>query len=53
MWEQLGGAPASNEWINRLLSGVDAAVFPGVDVKVDLPDQMKRFVDGVRAPLVA
>lgn len=53
MWEQLGGAPASNDWINRFLSGIDAAVFPGVDVKVDLPGRVKRFVAGVRAPLVA
>lgn len=51
MWEQLGGAPASSEWINRLLSGVDAAVFPGIDVAVDLPGRVRRFVDGVRAPL--
>ena len=53
MWEQLGGAPASNEWINRFLSGVDAAVVPGVDVALDLPARMRRFVDGVRAPLQA
>lgn len=53
MWEQLGGAPDSNEYINRFLSGVDAAVFPGVDAKLDLADRVKRFVAGVRAPLVA
>jgi hypothetical protein len=53
MWEQLGGAPSSNQYIERFLSGVDAAVFPGVDVKVDLADRWRRFVAGVRAPLVA
>lgn len=53
MWEQLGGAPASNEWINRVLNGVDAAVFPGVDVELRLADRLKRFVAGVRAPIVA
>ncbi len=51
MWQQLGGEPPSSEWINRFLSGVDAAVFPGVGVAVDLPGRLRRFVDGVRAPL--
>jgi len=52
MWEQLGGAPASNEWINRILNGVDAAGVPGVDVEVHLADRWKRFVTGFRAPAV-
>jgi len=53
MWAQLGGTPPSSDWINRVLSGIDAAVFPGVGVEVDLPGRVRRFVDGVRAPLVA
>lgn len=53
MWEQLGGTPPSSEWINRVLSGVDHAVFPGVGVEVDLPGRVRRFVEGVRAPLPA
>jgi hypothetical protein len=53
MWEQLGGAPPSTEWINRVLAGVDHAVFPGVGVQVDLPGRVRRFVEGIRAPLPA
>jgi len=52
MWAQLGGEPPASRAVNRVLNGIDAAVFPGIDVPVDLPGRVRRFVEGVRAPLV-
>ena len=51
LWTQLGGEPAASRTVNHLMNGIDAAVFPGVGVDVDLAGRVRRFVDGVRAPL--
>lgn len=53
LWSQLGGEPGSSRAVNRFLNGVDAALFPGVGVELDLGARLRRFVDGVRAPLAA
>jgi hypothetical protein len=52
LWDQVGGEPGASKAVNRVLNGIDAAVFPGVGVEVDLGGRLRRFVDGVRAPLV-
>ncbi|HVV87220.1 MAG TPA: ferritin-like domain-containing protein [Kofleriaceae bacterium] len=51
LWNQLGGEPGTSRAVNHVLNGIDAAVFPGVGVELDLGQRMRRFVDGVRAPL--
>ncbi len=53
LWRQVGGEPGTSKAVNRVMNGVDAAVFPGVGVEVDLAGRVRRFVDGVRAPLAA
>jgi hypothetical protein len=51
LWSQLGGEPGASRVANRVINGVDAALFPGVGVQLDLGARLRRFVDGVRAPL--
>lgn len=50
LWKQTGAAPVGNEQINRVLNGIDAALFPGVGVELDLFDRVKRFVAAARQP---
>ncbi len=50
MWRHMGGQPAGNESINRFLNGVDAALFPGIGVDIDLLGRMKRFIAAARLP---
>jgi len=50
MWSQMGGTPQSHDAINRVLNGVDAALFPGVGVDVDLLGRVRRFVEAARQP---
>lgn len=50
MWAQMGGTPPSHGAINRILDGVDAAMFPGVGVDVSVGERVKRFFAAARAP---
>ncbi len=50
LWGQVGGVPPGHEVITRVLNGVDAAVFPGLDVQIDLPGRVRRFLDVARQP---
>jgi hypothetical protein len=50
LWRQTGAEPVGNEQINRVLNGIDAALFPGVDVEVDLIGRVKRFVAAASRP---
>lgn len=50
LWSQLGGPPASAVVANRVLDGIDAAMFPGLDQDPDLAERVRRFVAAVRAP---
>ena len=50
MWSQMGGTPQSHETINRVLNGIDAALFPGVGVEIDLVGRARRFVAAARQP---
>jgi hypothetical protein len=53
MWRQMGGQPVGNEQINRVLNGIDAALFPGIGVDINLLGRMKRFVAAARQPASA
>jgi hypothetical protein len=48
MWSSLGGAPAAHDTVNRILDGVDAAMFPGVGVDVTVVERVRRFFDAAR-----
>ena len=50
LWRQTGAEPPGNEQINRVLNGIDAAIFPGVGVELDLIDRVKRFVAAASRP---
>lgn len=50
LWGQVGGVPPGHEAITRVLNGLDAAVFPGLDVQVGLPGRLKRFLAVARQP---
>jgi hypothetical protein len=50
LWRQTGAEPPGNEQINRVLNGIDAAIFPGVDVEVDFFGRVKRFVAAASRP---
>jgi hypothetical protein len=52
MWRHMGGEPPGNDAINRVMNGVDAALFPGIGVHVDLLDRVKRFVAAARLPVI-
>jgi hypothetical protein len=53
MWRHMGGEPVGNEAINRVMNGIDAAVFPGVGVDIDLLGRMKRFLAAASRPASA
>jgi hypothetical protein len=50
LWRQTGAEPPGNEQINRVLNGIDAAIFPGVGVELDLLQRVKRFVAAASRP---
>jgi len=50
LWGQVGGVPPGHEALTRVLNGVDAAVFPGLDVQLGLPGRLRRFVQVARQP---
>ncbi|HTJ41017.1 MAG TPA: ferritin-like domain-containing protein [Kofleriaceae bacterium] len=50
LWKQTGAEPVGNEQINRVLNGLDAAIFPGVDVEVDFFGRVKRFMKAASRP---
>jgi hypothetical protein len=43
MWGQMGGAPASHAAFDRVMRGIDAALFPGVGTPVELRGAVTRF----------
>jgi hypothetical protein len=49
MWGQMGGPPPSHATFDRIMRGVDAALFPGVDVPVDVRGAVTRFVAEYRS----
>jgi hypothetical protein len=48
MYDQVGGTPASHAMVDRVMRGVDAALFPGVDIPLDVRGVVSRFVGEVR-----
>jgi hypothetical protein len=49
MYDQVGGAPAAHATLDRVMRGVDAALFPGVDIPLDLRGVVSRFVGAYRS----
>lgn len=50
LWGQVGGVPPGHEALTRMLNGVDAAVFPGLDVQLGFPGRVRRFLEVASQP---
>ncbi|HEY7956088.1 MAG TPA: ferritin-like domain-containing protein [Polyangia bacterium] len=42
LWRD-GTPPATGEWVNRIMNGVEDAIFPGLDAPRDLRSRLARF----------
>jgi hypothetical protein len=42
LWRD-GTPPATGEWVNRIMNGVEDAIFPGLDAPRDLRSRLQRF----------